>query len=216
MNEPGFSALKAAAIVAACLLATACGFKPIYATPADGSTPVFRQVALRSVAAPETIQSVVSEAIQDRLVVEAGSSAKYDLYVSAAERAERLAVQIDATVTRYNYRLTARYTAIDSTTGEKIRGSARAVTSYNIVTSQYSTLYAERTAVEKAAKLLAEDIERDLLVRLAGIESDGPVIEVEDDDDYVTPLDTSRDFLTGRTNREPLAAPTIDEEDNGQ
>lgn len=216
MEMPRSTAIRLGLVLIGCMLLASCGFKPIYAAPADGSTPVFRQVALRSVAAPESIQSVVSRALEDRLVVEPGARAKYDLYVSAAERAERLAVQIDATVTRYNYRLTARYTAVDSNSGVQIKGSARAVTSYNIVTSQYSTLYAEQTAVEKAAKLLAEDIERDLLIRLAGIKGDAPVIDRLDDDDYATPLDTSRDFLTGRSTREPLAAPAIGDESGDQ
>jgi hypothetical protein len=35
------------------------------------------------------------------------------------------------------------------------------------VSSQYSTLFAEKTALKKAARLLAENIERDILIRFA-------------------------------------------------
>lgn len=150
------------------LAAAGCGFRPIYATPADGSAAALNQrVAVRSVVAPDTVQPLIVSALNDRIVLKEGETPKYGLDISATESAERLAVQIDATVTRYNYRLQARYTLVDLETGESTRGAAQAVTSYNIVSSQYSTLFAERTAQEKAAAMLAEEIERDLLIRFS-------------------------------------------------
>ncbi len=143
-----------------------CGFRPIYAT-AQGESPVSRLVSVANVAAPETVAPYMIDALDARLGAVNGETPRYDLYVEAREGAERLAVQIDATVTRYNYRLSARYQVIDTQTGASFKGVARAVTSYNIVNSQYSTLYAERAAVEKAARQLAEEIERDLLVRFS-------------------------------------------------
>jgi LPS-assembly lipoprotein len=151
----------------AVLILSGCGFRPIYATPAGASAPLTQLVAVRSVAASETILPLVTNALKDRIALKEGQTPKYDLYVETKERAERLAVQIDATVTRYNYRLRARYTLINLETGKRTRGSAQAITSYNIVSSQYSTLYAERAAQEKAARLLAAEIERDLLLRFA-------------------------------------------------
>lgn len=158
--------LKLAAICALASLGAACGFQPIYATP-EGTTPVIRQVEIVSIAAPEALAPVLTEALNARMKPADNAEQRYALYVVARERAERLAVQIDATVTRYNYRLTGRYTVVDRETGDRFRGVARAVTSYNIVSSQYSTLFAERTAVEKASRQLAEEIERDLLIRFA-------------------------------------------------
>ncbi|WP_411816804.1 LPS assembly lipoprotein LptE [Hyphococcus sp. DH-69] len=160
--------IKLRALAASTMLfaVSACGFHPIYATT-DSATgdPVFRQIQVRHVAGPTAVEPVVTEALNARMSTVDGIKPKYELYVTVTESAERLAVQIDATVTRYNYRLSARYTVVDLTNGSRFRGSARAVTSYNIVSSQYSTLFAERTAVEKAARLLAEEIERDLLIR---------------------------------------------------
>ncbi|PQA88180.1 LPS assembly lipoprotein LptE [Hyphococcus luteus] len=152
------------AITASALLLSGCGFRPLYAT-AEGETPVSRLVAVRTVAAPDIVAPYIVEALHGRMGAVGDETPRYDLYVEANEQAQRLAVQIDATVTRYNYRLSARYRVVDSVTGERFEGSARAVTSYNIVSSQYSTLFAERTAIEKAARLLAEEIERDLLIQ---------------------------------------------------
>lgn len=158
--------LVLSATAASALLLSGCGFQPLYAT-AQGETAVSRLVSVQTIAAPETVAPYISDALHARMGAVNGERPRYDLYVEAREGAERLAVQIDATVTRYNYRLSARYRVVDSQTGERFSGVARAVTSYNIVSSQYSTLYAERAAIEKAARLLAEEIERDLLIRFA-------------------------------------------------
>ena len=158
--------VTAAAALTLALAVSACGFRPIYAT-AQGDSPVSRIVRVDSIAAPDTVAPYLSDALDARLGAVNDETPRYTLYVTAREGAERLAVQLDATVTRYNYRLSANYTVVDNETDETFKGVARAVTSYNIVNSQYSTLYAERAAVEKAARQLAEEIERDLLIRLS-------------------------------------------------
>mgnify|MGYP000672281468 CR=1 FL=1 len=149
------------------LFLNGCGFKAIYATPENGAAPLNQLVAIGDVRAPESVQTLIADALHDRIYLQDGESPKYELTVEATESAQRLAVQIDATVTRYNYRLNGKYTLVDLETGKAVKGSARAVASYNIVPSQYSTLFAERTAQEKAARILAEDIERELLIRFS-------------------------------------------------
>ena len=154
------------AVIAGALAISGCGFQPIYATR-EGDALISSQINLERIVAPENVAPYLEDAFNDRIVSVEGVTPRYDLYVQAREKADRLAVQIDATVTRYNYRLLARYWVIDKQTGEKVRGVARAITSYNIVNSQYSTLFAERAAVEKAARQLAEQIERDMLIRFS-------------------------------------------------
>lgn len=183
-----------AATAAAALLLSGCGFQPLYAT-AQGETAVSRLVSVQTIAAPETVAPYISDALHARLGGVDGERPRYDLFVEAREGAERLAVQIDATVTRYNYRLSARYNVVDNQTGERFSGVARAVTSYNIVSSQYSTLYAERAAIEKAASLLAEEIERDLLIRFAQTPEER---SKDDGGDYETDLDPSEILIEPR------------------
>lgn len=153
-------------VLAGSLALSACGFKPIYATQ-EGGSPISSQIQLERVVAPENVAPYLEEALNARIVSADGVSPRYELVVQARENADRLAVQIDATVTRYNYRLRGRYWVLDRETGERVRGVAEAITSYNIVNSQYSTLFAERAAVEKAARQLAEEIERDMLIRFS-------------------------------------------------
>ena len=154
----------ALALLAAPLL-QACGFQPLYATQ-DGAAPGLRNVALSSVTAAEEIEPALTRAFSRR-TAPAASAAQYDLLLSADEQSERLAVQIDASVTRYNYRLVGNYTLVERAGGRKFKGRITSIASFNIVNSQYSTLYAEEAAREKAATQLVEDIERDILLKLA-------------------------------------------------
>ena len=102
---------------AAALSLSGCGFRPIYAT-ADGAAPASRLVSIREVNAPETVVTSMTEALNARMGAGEGLAPRYELYVNAREGAERLAVQIDATVTRYNYRLSASYTVVDNEPGD--------------------------------------------------------------------------------------------------
>jgi len=187
--------MRRAAIILSMLIVSACGFKPIYATPDGAAAPINKQIAVGSVTAPEEVHLFISDALRDRIVLREGEKPKYTLSVGATEVAQRLAVQIDATVTRYNYRLNGQYFLRDLDTQEVIQGRVRAITSYNIVSSQYSTLFAERTAREKAARLLAEEIERDILLRLADPTSvpDEPFDEEFDDPATIEEIGEPRD-----------------------
>ena len=147
-----------------------CGFTPLYATDASGRSTSLANIHIDNVSGSDEISEQVYRAFSRR----AGnrSTASYDLTVSTQESARRLAVQIDSTVTRYNYNLRAKYRLVERATGKAITGSASAVTSFNIVSSQYSTLFAENAAREKAALALVDDIERDILLRLVDEQDD--------------------------------------------
>lgn len=155
--------------IAAALLLSACGFRPLYATAEGGGSGLTR-MALVGVDAPDAIGPVVTRAFERRM--RGGEGAQYDLSVKASEQAERLAVQIDASVTRYNYRLVGDYTLVERATGKRYVGNVVSISSFNVVNSQYSTLYAEEQAKEKAAAQLVEDIERDALLKIAAARDD--------------------------------------------
>lgn len=152
-------------IVASALFLSACGFRPLYATDGGGGAGL-PQMALVNVDATDAVAPFVSRAFERRMRG-AGDAARYDLAVKATEQAERLAVQIDASVTRYNYRLVGDYTLTERASGKRYTGRVVSIASFNVVDSQYSTLYAEEQAKEKAAAQLVEDIERDALLKIA-------------------------------------------------
>ncbi len=151
------------------LLLSACGFEPLYATNESATRPALQSVRLAGVKASDIARPAVTRALARRTAPAAlESEAEYELEVTVRELAQALAVQIDDSVTRYNYRLLADYVLTPRNGGKEIKGKAEAVASFNVVASQYSTLYAEESAREKAARALAEKIERDILLEFAG------------------------------------------------
>ncbi|MEX0645540.1 MAG: LPS assembly lipoprotein LptE [Parvularculaceae bacterium] len=153
-----------------CLLAapllSGCGFTPVYATGDNGDGPPLKGVKLAGVEASETAAPILTRAFLRRTAL-ASDAVEYDLIVSVKESAQPLAVQIDDSVTRYNYRLEATYTLTQRSDGKEFKGQADAVASFNVVSSQYSTLFAEQAAREKAARVLADEVERDILLKFA-------------------------------------------------
>lgn len=193
-----------------------CGFTPLYADAAvENGRPLQDYIKVGAIAAPESVQTYLYDALNERLAFNGGETPRYVLSVEAKETAQRLAVQTDATVTRYNYRLTGDYRLTNLQTGEVIKGRVGAVTSYNIVSSQYSTLFAEKNAQEKAARLLAEDIERNLLFTMTKSENAKDVGE-NDDVDYdklIAPSDERNDG--GNNENDPFAPPPMGQPDDG-
>lgn len=143
-----------------------CGFTPLYATAETGGKSALARVHVADItsSSDEAARSLLAE-FKWRAATES-EDAHYDLYLNVKEQAQQLAVQIDNSVTRYNYRMNASYRLVDRKTGAASTGAAKAVVSFNVVNSQYSTLFAEKSAREKAARNLVEQLERDILVNL--------------------------------------------------
>ncbi len=157
--------LRALILIALATLISACGFQPLYAPQGADGTISLRNINLAGVSGSAAAAPLVEE-VFDQRGAEPGD-ADYDLFIDVDESAARLAVQLDTTVTRFNYQLRGRYTLVERKSGRKTTGSALAVSSFNIVESQFATLYAENAAREKAAVSLAEQIERKILIRIS-------------------------------------------------
>ncbi|MEE2690211.1 MAG: hypothetical protein VX640_01605 [Pseudomonadota bacterium] len=157
--------LTIAALALAAPILTGCGFTPLYAVDNPSARPVLSQINLAGVDAADTVAPVLARAFEAR-TARAGDLALYDLTVATRETANALVVQIDASVTRYNYRLTADYVLSRRSDGKEIKGRAEAISSFNVVDSQYSTLFAEEAAREKAARVLVDEVERSILLKM--------------------------------------------------
>ncbi len=143
-----------------------CGFQPLYADRTAAQAVAFDNIDLVNINAPSSIKDILTRSYQERKALSGGGAPEYHLVISARESAQRLAVQIDASVTRYNYALRASYTLTRMIDGKVYRGNTDTVASFNVVPSQYSTLFAENTARKKAARALVENIEREILLIL--------------------------------------------------
>lgn len=99
----------------------------------------------------------------DLLGATAESTAKYDLRVRLTGIRRGLAVQSDASVTRFNYFLRGAYRLVDNTTGTTIlTGESSSFSAYNVVDSEFATVTARRDAEFRAARNIAEDLKLQL------------------------------------------------------
>ncbi len=158
------SALRIVVVtVLACVLA-GCGFHPLYGDYGG------------SVKVGGSLKSIYVEPIPDRLGYELrntlidlldssgrASGAAYRLQITLAQKSEGIALQNDATITRYNDTLDVTYELTSTKTGQVVtKGTESGLSAYNVVTSPYATFAARQDADTRAAADIAERIRIDL------------------------------------------------------
>lgn len=155
------------------LTLSACGFRPLYGTSSipEGAESAFATIRVEPIAATndsDRVGYLVADAL-DRTLHTPGHREPhaYALTVTLTDERRGLAIQDDASVTRYNYRLTAEWTLTPlGATSAAAQGRAETTASYNVVDSQYATLVARKDAEDRAARDIAEQIKLRLAVSL--------------------------------------------------
>jgi LPS-assembly lipoprotein len=167
MKMRGRRSRRSGAALAALLLC-GCGFQPLYATGSSAGVGAGTSLANIYV---EPIPERVGYELRNELLDLFGASgqpqgATYRLkLLITQERTEGVALERNATITRYNYRLTAHYELFPAsgTTPAKV-GDVNALTAYNVASSPYATVIAQRDASDRAARDIAERIRTELAV----------------------------------------------------
>ncbi len=159
--------IKTGFAVALATVLGACGFQPLYGEHPGGARTdaELAQIQVLSIDHGRTGHDVYN-ALIDRLSPN-GEPAEpdYHLRIDLRETREGVAIERDASITRYNYLLTARYSLVDTRSGNIVHeGQSRSIASYNVVDSQFATLIAQRDAEERAATELSEDIKLRLAI----------------------------------------------------
>ena len=148
---------------------TACGFRPLYAIGPNGLGPGDAMAGIYIELIPERVGYQLRNHLLDRLGA-AGSSdgAAYRLKISLREQSLGVAIRPNASITRYNYTLQARYDLIptDGTAAVK-SGNVSALAAYNVATAPYATVVAEQDASNRAAGDIAERLRVELAVFFA-------------------------------------------------
>ena len=145
-----------------------CGFHPLYAMPGAAKGEMRRQ-----------FQAIYVEPVPDRLGYELrnhlidlidGASrpaaAAYRLRLDLNSKNEAIGVQsqkvgdlAETTITRYNDKLTVTYELTDMQTGAVLaKGVETGLSAYNVLSSPYATLIAQRDADRRAAEDIADRI----------------------------------------------------------
>jgi LPS-assembly lipoprotein len=142
-------------------LTTGCGLHPLY----QGGT---RSAAARQLAGVEVAPIpgkagwLVHNAIVDRLAATSGGTPRYRLTVVLEDSIEGLGVRANDTVTRERRTLRARYQlhALDAPKDAPplLDETANADAGIDVVSSEYATVAAEDTALERLATLIADRI----------------------------------------------------------
>lgn len=145
------------------LLLSGCGLQPLYG--GGGQGPVATALAGVEVAPIEGRAGwLVRTELEDRLGRASSTTARYRLQVSLDDRLEGLGVRADDAVTRERRTLRARFQLLDAATGSVLLDDTRgADAGIDVVGSQYATVAAEQTALER----LAEDVAGQIVSRVA-------------------------------------------------
>ena len=150
---------RSVAVVLVAILAAACGFRPLYEGRATGTVTADLATIKVNVIHDRPGQQLRNELI-DRLNPRgAPKKALYHLDVRLTEARQELGIRKDETATRANIEESATFVLMRAEDGEIVyRGSSRATTSYNIVTSEFGALSAESDARRRALEDLSHDI----------------------------------------------------------
>jgi LPS-assembly lipoprotein len=134
-----------------------CGLRPLYGGGADG--PVRSTLSAIEVA-PIQGQSgwLVSNALKDRLD-HAEGAARYRLEVQLDDQITGLGVRRDDSVSRERRILRARYQLIDLANGNVVLdATAGSDAGIDVVGSEYATIAAEKSALERLSGIVADQI----------------------------------------------------------
>lgn len=159
--------MRRATLIGALLLLGGCGFHPLY----GGMNSDMK----------ETLSSIYVEPVPERIGYELRNTmidlldgpgtpggASYRLKLGLTQTTQGIALQNDATITRYNDTLTVTYELFDAAGKVVTKGTETGLSAYNVLPSSpsanYGTLAAQQDADKRAAQDIANRIRFDLNV----------------------------------------------------
>jgi LPS-assembly lipoprotein len=141
------------------LLLAGCELQPLYSGGSDGQ--VAQALAGVEVAPiPGRNGWLVRNALRDRIAaVPEGGSARYRLEIELDDRIEGFGIRRDDAITRERRTLRARYKLVDAGNGAMlVDATAGSDAGIDVVRSEYATIAAENTAIERLAQEVADQI----------------------------------------------------------
>jgi LPS-assembly lipoprotein len=138
---------------------TACGLRPVYGGGGHGAVAQ----ALGNVSV-DPIEGkggwLVRNALNDRLAaMRGGAGPRYRLVVKLDDQISGFGLRADAAVTRERRTLRARYQLVDEATGAQILDdTAGSDAGIDVTSSEYATIAAEDTALERLSQTVADQI----------------------------------------------------------
>jgi LPS-assembly lipoprotein len=149
---------RLAALAAIALALSGCGLRPLYSGGSSG--PVAQALTGVQVAPiPGRGGWLVRTALQDRLGAAGEAAPVYRLEVELDDDITGFGIRSDNAVTRERRTLRARYRLVDATRGTVLLdATAGSDAGVDVVSSEYATVAAEQTALERLSVEVAEQI----------------------------------------------------------
>lgn len=150
--------MKKLAVALCMVLLAGCGFKPMYGGALD---PQLSAIYVEPVAERDGYE--LRNTLIDLLHSDGQKAGKrYRLRIVLNESSQGIALQNDATITRYNTTLGVTYELYDAKNNLLTKGTQSELSAYNVVQSPYATLSAQQDSTKRAAQDMAERIHLDL------------------------------------------------------
>lgn len=144
-------------LAAAALSLSACGLRPLYGGAGSAARATLSGVEI----APIEGQAgwLMTTALRDRLDAAGGGSPRYRLDVRLDDSITGLGVRRDDAITRERRALRARYQLVDLASGTTLLdATAGSDAGIDVVGSEYATIAAEQTALERLSGIVADQI----------------------------------------------------------
>lgn len=138
---------------------SACGLRPVYGGGSHGA--VAQAIGNVEVAPIEGKNGwLVRNALNDRLAaMRGGTGPRYRLVVKLDDQISGFGLRSDAAVTRERRTLRARYQLVDEATGAQLLDdTAGSDAGIDVTSSEYATIAAEDTALERLSQTVADQI----------------------------------------------------------
>jgi LPS-assembly lipoprotein len=150
--------IRPAILVVALALLSGCGLRPLYS---GGSSGVVAQSlgGIEVAPIPGRPGWLVRNALDDRFAAVAEGQTRYRLEVELDDQITGFGVRADDTITRERRTLRARYRLVDAGMGTVVLdATAGSDAGIDVVSSEYATIAAENTALERLSQVVADQI----------------------------------------------------------
>ena len=140
-----------------CLVATACGFQPLYSYSGAASASALATVKIQKInnRSGQKLRSFLLERMSHG---GANKKKRYSLQVRLTESKRNLNLRKDGSATRAILSISAKFVLTPNANGKSFHGSVVSESSYNALDSHFATLSAENDARNRALRTIAEEI----------------------------------------------------------
>ena len=145
-------------ILCLALALSACGLRPMYAGGGSGAVAgTLRSIQVQTM--PGRAGWLMHKALVQRLGATEGAAAAYRLEVELDDNITGFGIRGDSAATRERRTLRARYRLVDLSDGAVVLdATAGSDAGIDVVSSQYATVAAEQTALERLSEVVADQM----------------------------------------------------------